>query len=156
MFDTPDIKVLQINTNKNQYETESALQRAIELNISILAIQEAWLTPRQLDQNDFLTCRSKKHPNFLQIFPHFPPILRPRTMLYISRQLGHKIELHNNSPQDPDLLVIDITDETGSITLINIYSQVRDYGPTLQALPHNIFGNNSNLLLGDFNMHHSR
>ena len=36
------LKVLQINVNKSLSTTEHILQLTIELNISILAIQEPW------------------------------------------------------------------------------------------------------------------
>ena len=93
MSDTPDIKVLQINMNKNQYATVSVLQKAIELSISIIAVQEPWLIPPERVQPSFLNTRSITHPNFIQIFPNSPPNQRPRTMIYVACQLGSMVKL---------------------------------------------------------------
>ena len=40
-----NLKVLQINLNKNPRTTESTLQLAIELKVDIIAIQEPWIAP---------------------------------------------------------------------------------------------------------------
>jgi hypothetical protein len=36
-------KILQVNLNRNQQATESALQLAIELEIDLLLVQEPWI-----------------------------------------------------------------------------------------------------------------
>ena len=77
-------------------------------------------------------------------------------MIYAAVQLGPKIKLSCQSPQDPDLQVLDIIDGLGNITLINIYNQSRENGPTIQALTQYHLQGSRILLLGDFNLHHLR
>jgi len=37
------LRILQVNLNRSQIATETALQSAIELGASIIAIQEPWI-----------------------------------------------------------------------------------------------------------------
>jgi hypothetical protein len=53
-----NIKILQININKNATTTENVLQIAIELDIKILVVQEPWVIESNREY------RSINHPNF--------------------------------------------------------------------------------------------
>jgi hypothetical protein len=54
-----NIKVLQINLNRSQAATESALQIAIELKAELIIVQEPWIyTPNSSNYNG---CRSVLH-----------------------------------------------------------------------------------------------
>ncbi len=142
-------KVLQINVNRNASTTEHVLQVAIELNISILAIQEPWVI--NSNNNEY---RSINHSSFTQILPNYEAF-RPRTLFYIARNI--KANLASISPQDPDCVIIDLVDL--NIQLINIYNATHPNIPnsiaTIQRdnlLP-NVLANNT-IILGDFNTHH--
>lgn len=157
MSDTPDMRVLQINLNKNQYATENTLQLAVELKIDIIVVQEPWLIPRQPGNLDYSNTRSVHHQQFVQIFPAFPAQLRPRTMVYVMRELGNRIKLTSQSPQDPDIQILSVDDSTSNFELINIYNQLGqmgERGKTLEAYLYNYHPNSKTILLGDFNLHH--
>ena len=68
------IKILQVNLNRSDAATESALQIAIELQVDLVVVQEPWVT----DDNT----RSTAHQSFTQILPpDNGNNLRPRTMV---------------------------------------------------------------------------
>jgi ribonuclease HI len=139
-------KVLQINVNKATPTTESVLQKALELSIEVILIQEPIIF---IGSNNSI--RSIVHSSYYQIFPNFN-ILRPRVMCYISKSL--KASLSPDSPQDPDCMVIDVN----SIRIINVYNEKhqddpnRAYTISRGILPPLI--NKSTILAGDFNIHH--
>jgi hypothetical protein len=83
--------------------------------------------------------------------------LRPRTLIYIAREL--QASLAQNSPSDPDCLIIDLSLGTLKIQLINFYNTIHSEDPNSiltilreDILPTTLF--NSSLLLGDFNTHY--
>ena len=157
MSDTTDMRVLQINLNKNQIATENALQLAVELNINIIAVQEPWLIPRQPLTLDYTNTRSIQHNGFIQIFPKFPAQHRPRTMVYASRRLQDRIKLANHSPQDPDIQILELKDGSSQIEIINIYNQddqAGQRGSTINAYLYHHQISSRTILLGDFNLHH--
>lgn len=144
-----EIKTLQINVNRSLTTTEHVLQLAIELNISILAIQEPWTTTGNSDG-----FRTVNHSSFKQVLPNYGS-LRPRVVFYVSDVLSTSIA--PSSPQDPDCVIIDLAEH--SIQLINVYNATHPESPnrikTLQregllqdSLP------SKTILLGDFNIHH--
>jgi endonuclease/exonuclease/phosphatase (EEP) superfamily protein YafD len=143
-------KILQVNLNRNQQATESALQLALELKVDLLLVQEPWIL-----KDDSIT-RSINHPSFTQILPKFGE-WRPRTLAYASKGYKPIVSLSPNSPQDPDLLVIDIKTKTSKLQVLNIYNekdQAKEGPRTLErCLFHRELEPNS-ILLGDFNTHH--
>lgn len=124
MCDTIDIKVLQINLNKSQQATESTLQLAIELQIDIISVHEPWLIPISQHHGDYQQTRSVNHPNFIQILPNHNPLERPRTLVYVAKNIRCQVLLAPNSPQDPDFQVLEMVVDESNITLINIYNQI--------------------------------
>jgi len=143
-----NIKILQLNTNRNSLTTENVLELAIELDIQILAIQEPWV----IDQTD--SYRSVNHASFKQLFPEYSAF-RPRVMLYVVKDL--KVSLAPSSPKDPDCIIIDLIES--SIQLINIYNathpDIANSLPTIQR--NNILPNQiptKSIIVGDFNTHH--
>src|ERR1700710_2186314 len=142
-------KILQININRNSITTENILQMAIELNITILAIQELWVIIN--NSNEY---RSINHPSFKQLLPNYSTF-RPRVLFYILKD--YKVNLASISPLDPDCIIIDIIDQ--NIQLINIYNashpNIDNSIATIQRenlLP-NLLAKNT-ILLGDFNTYH--
>jgi ribonuclease HI len=144
------LKTLQINVNRSLPTTEHVLQLAIELNISILAIQEPWT----IKDNTTTSFRSINHSSFRQVLPNYGSF-RPRVIFYILNNIN--ITLAPNSPQDPDCIIIDIAEY--NIQLINIYNATYPNIPnsTITLLRPGIIPNllaNKTILLGDFNIHH--
>ena len=76
---------------------------AIELNITILAIQEPWVISN--NSNEY---RSINHPSFKQLFPNYSTF-RPRVLFYISRE--YIVNLAPISPLDPDCIIIDLINQ---------------------------------------------
>jgi len=83
--------------------------------------------------------------------------LRPRTLIYVAREL--QASLAQNSPSDPDYLIIDLSLGVLKIQLINFYNIIHLEDPNSiltilreDILPTTLF--NSSLLLGDFNTYH--
>ena len=85
----------------------------MELLIEVIAIQEPWI----IKETDLLY-RSVTHFSFKQILPD-QALARPRTLFYISNKV--LATLAPSSPQDPDCVIIDLTD---SIQLINVYNAI--------------------------------
>jgi hypothetical protein len=148
-----NIKTMQINLNRSAPATESALNLAIELGVHIIAIQEPWvlLGPN----NDYTNTRSVIHQGFTQILP-LHGSLRPRTLFYISKALSFA-NIAENSPEDPDCLIINIYNSNSKIQVINIYNEKdlrgnRVYTIDRELLPNPLFQNS--IILGDFNSHH--
>jgi hypothetical protein len=143
-------KILQVNLNRNQQATESALQLALELKVDLPLVQEPWIL------KDNSIARSINHPSFTQILPNFGE-WRPRTLAYASRGYKPIVSLPPNSPQDPNLLVIDIKTKTSKLQVLNIYNeddQAKEGPRTLERclFPREVEPNS--ILLGDFNTHH--
>jgi hypothetical protein len=83
--------------------------------------------------------------------------LRPRTLIYVAREL--QASLAQNSPSDPDCLIIDLSLGALKMQLINFYNAIHPEDPNSiltilreDILPTTLY--NSSLLLGDFNTHH--
>ena len=85
---------------------------AIELNISILAIQEPKIF--NLDKEE-ATTRSVLHSSFNQILLRHS-LYRPRVLYYVSKNIT--TSLSRDSPLDPDCVVIDVFD----LKLVNVYN----------------------------------
>ena len=151
------IKVLQANLNRSAPATESALQLAIELKVDLLIVQEPWLIPNNQDL-DYTNTRSISHQGFTQILPHYNTILRPRTLVYISRSFFAQVNLSSISPQDPDLLILDIKDKNLGFQLFNIYNEKdqsnNTSSRTLERVLYPQTLSTNSLVLGDFNTHH--
>jgi hypothetical protein len=150
------IRVLQVNLNRSAPATESTFEIAIELNIDIIAVQEPWVFPPI--NNDYTKTRSVIHQSFTQILPIHGP-LRPRTLYYISKNLGPETStaLASNSPQDPDCLIIDIQNRGTKIQLINIYNEKDLGGSGVHTLNRGVIPaplSQNSIILGDFNTHH--
>ena len=94
------LKVLQINMNKSLSTTEHVLQLAIELNISILAIQEPWTIGSEAEG-----FRSVNYTSFKQVLPNYGPF-RPRALFYIIDIIS--TTLAPSLLQDPDCIIIDL------------------------------------------------
>ena len=122
---------------------------AIELNITILAIQEPWVIIN--NSNEY---RSINHPSFKQLLPNYSTF-RPRVLFYILKD--YKVNLASISPLDPDCIIIDIIDQ--NIQLINIYNashpNIDNSIATIQRenLLSELLAKNT-IILKDFNTHH--
>ena len=143
------LKILQVNLNRSGPATESALQTAIELGADLIVVQEPWVT------RDYT--RSIAHQSFTQILPPGNG-LRPRTLVYVSKALRPLVSLATTSPNDPDLLVVDIQEgRSAKVQLINVYNEDDQAGEGPRTLERCLFRrqlSSNTLLLGDFNTHH--
>ena len=74
-----NVRILQVNLNRNQPATESALQVAIELKVDLVLVQEPWVLS---DTQDYAGARSTLHSSFVQILPRHKT-LRPRTLVLL-------------------------------------------------------------------------
>ena len=128
------------------------MQTAIELDIKVLVIQEPWV----IAGNNNREYRSIIHPSYFQILPNYGA-LRPRTLIYVAREL--QASLAQNSPSDPDCLIIDLNLGALKMQLINFYNTIHPEDPNSiltilreDILPTTLY--NSSLLLGDFNIYY--
>ncbi len=155
------IRVLQINLNRSLPATESALQLALELKIDLVLVQEPWIsTSASTGAKDYLTARSVNHQSFIQILPKHRH-LRPRTLVYASRATSNTVlaSLASTSPEDPDVLVLDILEGPHKIQLVNIYNedsliQATSTGKTIDRWLYNYPILVDTIIAGDFNTHH--
>jgi ribonuclease HI len=151
------VKILQVNLNRNDVATESALQIATELGVDLIVVQEPWLT-KVSEPPDYTNTRSILHQGFTQILPHLPAQhLRPRTLVYVSKDFHPLVSRANSSPQDPDLLVIDVTEGNTKIQIVNVYNEKDQSGTGLKTLPRRLYHqplHPDSIVLGDFNTHH--
>jgi hypothetical protein len=139
--------------NRNGTTTENVLQTAIELDIKVLVIQELWVIVRDSNNRKY---RSIIYSSYYQILPNYGT-LRPRTLIYIAREL--QASLAQNSLSDPDCLIIDLSLGILKMQLINFYNTIHSEDPNSiltilreDILPTTLF--DSSLLLGDFNIYH--
>jgi ribonuclease HI len=151
------LKILQVNLNRNSTATESALQIAIELKVDLIIVQEPWVVLSDQEHDNYNNTRSTLHPSFLQILPA-DLTYRPRTLVYVSKQFCPTVNIANDSPQDSDLLVIDIIEGNGKIQLLNVYNEASQnetiHQKTLERVLYARTLFPSSILLGDFNTHH--
>ena len=99
-------KVLQVNLNRSQPATESALQIAIELKIDLIIVQEPWVI-KPISPIDYSTTRSILHSAFTQILPA-DLTYQPRILAYVANSFEPIVTIASDSPRDLDLLVLDI------------------------------------------------
>ena len=99
-----NLKVLQVNLNKNARTTESTLQLAVELKVDIIAVQEPWIAP--LSNNNYSAARSVAHQAFTQLLPLADNSLRPRVLFYISRTAKAETSLLEGLAADPDAIAV--------------------------------------------------
>ena len=83
--------------------------------------------------------------------------MRPRTLVYVAREL--QASLAQNSPSDPDCLIIDLSLGALKMQLINFYNAIHPEDPNsiLTILREDVLPttlDNSSLLLGDFNIYY--
>jgi hypothetical protein len=148
------IKVLQVNLNRSQLATESALQIAIKYKVDLIIVQEPWLVP-SLDYN---TAYLVAHPSYTQILPK-DLRYRPRTLAYISKEFKPLVSLATSSPLDTDLLVLDVIQGNQRIQIVNIYQEKDQGGGELKTIQRSLTQlalYSHSLILGDFNTHHPR
>jgi len=153
MNSTGPIKTLQINLNRSATATESALNLAIELEISLIAVQEPWVYPDP--DNNYLNTRSVIYQGYIQLLPNHG-ILRPRTMFYIARSISQFINISEDSPDDPDCLIIDIN-QGSKIQIINLYNKDDLNSQAIKTLNRGLLPNplyKDSIVLGDLNIHH--
>ncbi|WP_432712296.1 reverse transcriptase domain-containing protein [Pedobacter sp.] len=166
-----NLKILQVNLNKNQPATENALQIAIEQSIHIIAVQEPWLvgqtttsitpatpTTRRQEVKDYSDARSVLHQSFVQFLPKLKnKKTRPRVLIYILRSL--QVQTNQDiSVLDSDYIAIEIQSQKFNLNLINIYNEKDQLGTNKTTIHRVLLPNTlppSSLLLGDFNLHHS-
>ena len=147
-----NLKVLQVNLNKNPRTTESTLQLAIELKVDIIAIQEPWIAPS--NSSNYEAPRSIAHQSFYQIFPKADPNLRPRALFYISRSLIAEVS-QLEEIADPDAIAITIQEGCSKFNIYNVYNQKNAENiKTFQRLLKDTQLPTSTLLLMDANEHH--
>jgi hypothetical protein len=151
------LRILQINLNRSLPATESALQTAIELKIDILLVQEPWITTSTTSTGtkDFTTARSVNHQSFVQILPKHLD-LRPRTLVYVLRSNTSILaSLATTSPEDPDVLVVDILEGQNKVQLVNIYNQDNYLQQkTTDRWLYSYRLQPDSIIAGDFNTHH--
>ena len=143
------IKVLQVNLNRSALATESALQVAIELRADLVVVQEPYIILGDLP-------RSINHPSFVQVLP-LDVLPRPRVLVYISRTIKPVVSQAVNSPQDPNILVINIIEGNQKVQLFNIYNKDNQKGTGRNTLDRAIYPSrvsSNTVVLGDFNTHH--
>jgi hypothetical protein len=107
------IRILQVNLNRSQFTTESALQLATESNIDLILVQEPWLA-RKNQEDSYKQVQSTQHLSFTQLFPR-NRVIRPRTLVYISKASRFQAMLATSSLNDTDIQVIDIAQEAKRI-----------------------------------------
>lgn len=159
-----NLKVIQANLMKSSAATESLLQLALELDASILLIQE----PRIIKSTSSMgetSFRSINHPAFVQILPIMntqtsPDRNTPRTMAYLKRNLGGNLQvtLRADLSADPDCTILEIQQGNTNFFIFNIYNQTCRHR-AVQPLPfERILWQRQvpgpSIVLGDFNMHH--
>ena len=154
-----NLRILQANLNKSQIPTESTLQRAIELSIDIIVVQEPWLVGYSKSPLDYSGARSVAHSSFVQILPSLPhPSTRPRVLLYVSRFLQAQVNpIQDFFFPDPDFLIVSVKSQHFEFTLLNVYHEKDQQGSAVQTIERVLLPRNippSSLLLGDFNTHH--
>ena len=96
------------------------MQYAIENQIDLILVQEPWITIIQGE--DYLNSRLVNHQSFIQL--KATTKLRPRTMVYITRNSKFNINILNISPNNPDLLIVNITSGHFNCQLVNIYNKL--------------------------------
>ena len=161
-----DLRILQINLNRSIPATETTLQLAIELKIDLVLVQEPWIITSDgnstTDPNrDYTSARSVNHQGFVQILPNHGK-LRPRTLVYYLRSNTSVLaSLATSSPQDPDVLVLDLLEGPNKVQLVNLYNHydqqpINDsdrYRTTDRWLYDYDIPVNT-IIAGDFNTHH--
>ena len=143
------IKVLQVNLNRSALATESALQVAIELRADLVVVQEPYIIQGDLP-------KSINHPSFVQVLP-LNVLPQPRVLVYVSRTIKPVVSRAVNSPQDPDVLVIDIIEGNQKVQLFNIYNKDNQKGIGRNTLNKAIYPSrfsSNTVVLGDFNTYY--
>jgi hypothetical protein len=149
------IRVLQVNLNRSQPATESALQLALESKVDLILVQEPWLA-RKEQEDSYEQVQSTQHPSFTQLFPR-NRIIRPRTLAYISKSSQFQATLATCSLNDPDIQVLDIVQGTKRIQVLNIYNENDQLSQGLRTIDRVLFPlplASEAIVLGDFNSHH--
>ena len=146
------LRVLQANLNRSSPATESVLQVAVELGVGLVVVQEPWVfAPDQ----DYTRARSVLHPSFIQLMPLGP--YRPRTLVYIARELSSRVTLNPTTLHDPDLLVVDVLVGKSKTQLVNVYNEADQSGLGPSTLSRCLYDRQlapRSIVLGDFNTHH--
>lgn len=150
-----NLRVMQVNLNRNAAATESALQLAVELDIGLVLVQEPWLTSPAAGQST----RSINHPSFGQILPACPPGTRPRTLAYFSRSRKLEIDLRPDLLADPDVQVLDVALGASRFQVLNVYNQSGQAGDSPRKTFQRLLAGQSirrpTIVVGDFNEHHT-
>jgi hypothetical protein len=149
------IRVLQINLNRSQPATESALQLALESKADLILVQEPWLARKQ-QEDSYDQVQSTQHLSFTQLFPR-NRVIRPRTLAYISKSSQFQATLATCSPNDSDIQVLDIVQGAKRIQISNIYNEAdqTNQGPrTIDRVLFPLPLASESIVLGDFNNHH--
>ena len=150
------IHIISINLNKSQPATENALQIAVESKADLILIQEPYLNGPNRD--DWSNATSTIHSSYTQIFPRHDSGLRPRTVTYVSRTFRPSVSLSTNSPSDPDIQILEISDKHSKLQVINIYNQDDQGNTDLKTFRRCLKDCQTHadlLVAGDFNSHHS-
>lgn len=152
MISKDHLLIIQVNLCKGTSATESALQSAIELKADIVLVQE----PRIIQESEpSLAYRSINHPAYIQLLPPYASS-KPRVIAYIARDISHIASLALNSPNDPDILILELNFQELKFFIYNIYNQIDRSGhDTLdRVLYTSITLASKAIVLGDFNIHH--
>lgn len=155
---TGQLKIIQCNLNKSIQATENTLQLAMELGVEILAVQEPWVSYSK-ESNNYQGRQSIQHPNFYQFFPNTTDnTIRPRTMIYISKQLKAQVSHLTRFPQDTDIIGVKVAGSNYNFSLINIYNQVSQHQitslTTVERHKSSLQIPSRCIVIGDFNEHH--
>lgn len=152
------LKIIQVNVNRNAKVIESILDTAIETKVEIVCMQEPWLIPGP--PGDWSSTRSVNHQSFHQIIPSTKD--KPRVVIYIAKSstLTHNPAL--GYPVDRDLQVIHFKTPIWDFNLYNLYNQKRKNSNSqppiwTTTLQDNLFHRHithPSIILGDVNAHH--
>ena len=146
------MRILQANLNRSPQATETLLELGIREKADVLLVQEPWI----LYKEDEGYTRTISHPAYLSVLPPVDSSVRPRTAIFLKRDLA--IQANPLAIRDPDVQVIELQDRRRNrVDLVNIYNERDSAGAwtterclTGLALPR------ATLLAGDFNTKHPR
>lgn len=152
------IKIIQLNANKNAKAMEDILDTAIEMKVEIVCIQEPWLV--DCPDGDWFSTRSLNHQSFTQLLPTTKS--KPRVVMYIARSSTLAFNPSLDFPVDPDLQVYSFKTPVWDFNLFNLYNQKRKI-PNSQpprfttTFQHNLYNQHitrPSIIVGDVNAHH--
>ncbi|KAN0085034.1 Endonuclease/exonuclease/phosphatase, partial [Elaphomyces granulatus] len=150
---TSGISILQINTQRSSRVHAAALQLACADDIEIICVQEPWVNRNAEEEAE--TQKTQTHPRYDIFSPLGTWTTRPRTMIYIRKDLEASQKLLKDE-EHPDICMITLRTNHGPLDVINIYNAGPGSERTNEAveriMEYQTLG--EGLICGDFNLHH--